>query len=299
MRIVFLGSPDFALPTLRALISSPHHVVGVVTQPDRPSGRGRALTPPPVKDLALDHGVPVFQPERVSDEASVETLRSLGADVFITAAYGQILRQRVLDLPKRGCLNVHASLLPRHRGASPITAAILAGDEVTGVTVMEMVRGLDAGPVVARVEEAIRPDDTAGSLEGRLAEAGAALLMQVLDGWADGRITAVPQDDALATYAPQIERSDAVIDWDQAATDIWRAVRAYNPWPVAHTTYRGGALRVLEAWPLGDAPLTGGAVQTGDGVLALLRVQRSGGKAVGGLEFIRGQRDLVGVVLGR
>ena len=319
MRIVFFGSPEFALPTLQALLDSPHEVVAVVTQPDRPAGRRHALTPPPVKVRALDRGLPVLQPPKVSDEASVEALRALDADVFVVAAYGQILRQRVLDLPKRGCLNVHASLLPRHRGASPIAAAILAGDSVAGVTIMEMVRALDAGPMVATVEEPVLASDTTGSLEARLANAGALKLVEVLDGWASGAIAAQLQDDALATYAPQLQRSDALIDWTRPAIDIWRAVRAYNPWPVAYTTIQGQELRVLEAWPVdGDSDALPGtvlapsrlppeptetaaetfAVQTGNGALAVLRLQKPGGKPMAGLEFLRGQRDFIGAMLG-
>ena len=321
MRIVFFGSPEFALPTLEALLASEHEVACVVTQPDRPAGRRHALTPPPVKAMALEHGLTVLQPAKVSDEASVESLRGLDADVFVIAAYGQILRQRVLDLPKHGCLNVHASLLPRHRGASPIAAAILAGDDVAGVTIMEMVRALDAGPMVATVEEPILASDTAGSLEARLAVAGARRLVEVLAPWAAGELKAVPQDEALVTYAPQLQRGDARIDWSRPAVEIWRAVRAYNPWPVAFTTCEGQELRVLEAWPLQAAsqasvepgtvlppmrlPDDAGfgnsealSVQTGDGVLAVLRLQRQGGKPMSGMDFLRGKRELVGMRLG-
>jgi methionyl-tRNA formyltransferase len=325
MRIVFFGSPAFALPSLEALLGTDHEVVAVVTQPDRPAGRGHAETPPPVKVIASEHGLRVLQPDRVSDDEPVQTLQGLEADVFVVAAYGQILRRRVLDLPKRGCLNVHASLLPRHRGASPVAAAILAGDAVTGVSIMEMVRALDAGPVVATVDEPILPSDTAGTLEARLAVAGARRLVEVLDGWASGRVHAVPQDESLATYAPQIRRADAQIDWSRPAVEVWRAVRAYNPWPIAHTTYAGQELRVLEAWPVdvGDAgalplgqepgtvlgtasvpPEAGAAqleppcVQTGEGALALLRLQRQGGRAMSGIEFLRGHRGFVGARLG-
>jgi methionyl-tRNA formyltransferase len=319
MRIVFFGSPAFSLPTLEALLASTHDVVAVVTQPDRPAGRRHALTPPPVKVTALERGLPVLQPAKVSDEASVEQLQAFGADVFVVAAYGQILRRRVLDLPKRGCLNVHASLLPRHRGASPVAAAILAGDEVTGVTIMEMVRALDAGPMVATVEEPILPSDTNGSLEARLAVAGARRLVEVIDDWAAGAIVAVPQDDALSTYAPQIRRTDALIDWSRPAVEIWRAVRAYSPWPVAYTTYGGQELHILEAWPVYErsgwepgtvlapvrlAPEAGLgevealAVQTGVGALAVLRLQRPGGKPMSGLDFLHGQREFLGARLG-
>jgi methionyl-tRNA formyltransferase len=314
MRIVFFGSPDFALPSLEALRNSTHEVVAVVSQPDRPAGRGHAATPPPVKLLAQSHGLPVLQPEKVSDPDSVEALRALQPDVFVVAAYGQILRQRLLDVPQRGSLNVHASLLPRWRGASPVAASILAGDEVTGVTLMEMVRALDAGPMVARVEVDISPHDTTGTLEPRLAAAGAALLAESLDGWASGLLTATPQDEPLVTYAPQLTRADALIDWSLPAIEVWRRVRAFNPWPVAHTRWRGEELRIHEAWPLvhdsGELPGTvlpatalppeandprpAFAVATGAGALAVRRLQRPGKRALSGEEFLRGQRDLIG-----
>jgi len=313
-----MGSPAFALPSLEALIATKHQIVAVVTQPDRPAGRGHAPSPPPVKVAALAHGLAVLQPENVSDQASVEQLRALSPDAFIVAAYGQILRQRLLDVPTRGSLNVHASLLPRHRGAAPIAAAILAGDTVTGVTIMEVVRALDAGPIVAQVAEPIRDSDTAGTLEQRLAEAGARLLVQVLDAWLEGSIAATPQDETLATYAPQIDRSQARLDWSRPAIELWRRVRAYNPWPVAYTAFRGEELRILEAWPLpspGNAspgtvlppvrlpPQSGGeeetfAVQTGEGALAIRRLQRPGRRAMTGMEFLRGQREFVGTRLG-
>jgi methionyl-tRNA formyltransferase len=325
MRIVFFGSPEFALPTLEALMASAHEVVAVVTQPDRPAGRRHALTSPPVKVKALEHELTVLQPVKVSDEASVEALRTLEADVFVVAAYGQILRQRVLDLPKHGCLNVHASLLPRHRGASPVAAAILAGDDVAGVTIMEMVRALDAGPMVTTVETPILPSDTTGSLEERLAVAGAQRLVEVLDNWVSGALKAVPQDESLVTYAPQLQRTDAHIDWSRPAVEIWRAVRAYNPWPVAYTTCEGQELRILEAWPVTSGnqavgqsgsepgtvlppmrlPAEAGlgsiealSVQTGEGVLAVLRLQRQGGKPMSGMDFLRGKRDLIRAKLG-
>jgi len=317
MRIVFMGSPAFAVPTLRALVASDQEVVAVVTQPDRPAGRGRAWTPPPAKVAAVAYGLNVLQPENVSAPASVERLRALDPDAIVVAAYGQILRQRVLDLPKRGSLNVHASLLPRHRGASPVAAAILAGDEGTGVTVMEVIRALDAGPMVARVEEAISPFDTTGTLEERLAEAGARLLVSVLEDWRAGRLASVPQDDSLATYAPMLTRGDAVIDWSRPAVDIWRQVRAYNPWPMAHTFWRGVELRIWEAWPLegesgsppgtvlslerlhaGDGEADTFSVQAGQGRLAITRIQRTGRRVLAGAEFLRGQREMSGTVLG-
>ena len=318
MRIVFFGSPQFALPSLRKLLESGQEVVGVVSQPDRPAGRGHAAAPPPVKQLALERGLLVLQPEKVSDPDSVETLRLFEPDVFVIAAYGQILRQRLLDVPKRGILNVHPSLLPRWRGASPVAAAILAGDEMTGVTLMEMVRALDAGPIVARIESPISPHDTTGALEARLAQAGAALLADSLDAWASGQLTATPQDESLVTYAPQLTRADALLDWTLPAVDLWRRVRAFNPWPVAHTQWRSEELRILEVWPLplvggelpgtvlppaplppeADDPQTTFAVATGAGTLAIRRLQRPGKRALSGDEFLRGQRGFVGERLG-
>ena len=318
MRIVFLGSPDFSLPTLEALVRGPHEVVAVVTQPDRPAGRGHAPAPPPVKAAALAHGLTVMQPENVSSPESVAALQTLSPDVLVVAAYGQILRQRLLDVPARGSLNVHASLLPRHRGASPIAAAILAGDAVTGVTVMEVVRALDAGPMVSHVEEQILPSDTTGSLEQRLSVAGGELLASTLDGWVGGEIVAQPQDDALATYAPQLKREDAQLDWSLSAADLWRRVRAFNPWPIAYSRWREEELRIIEAWPLegdsGSEPSTvldserlpaeaqasdaTFSVQTGSGRLAIVRLQQPGRRPVSGAEFLRGQRDFVGTKLG-
>jgi methionyl-tRNA formyltransferase len=319
VRILFFGSPEFAVPSLDALLNAGHEVVAVVSQPDRPAGRGHGTTPPPVKVAAEARGLTVLQPAKVSDPAPVEELTALGAEVFVVVAYGQILRQRVLDIPSRGSLNVHASLLPRHRGASPIAASILAGDAVTGVTIMEMVRALDAGPMVAQVEEPISPFDTTGSLEARLAQRGAKLLTEVIEEWASGRLVATAQDESLVTYAPQIARADAMLDWSLPAVELWRRVRAYQPWPVAFTYFRGQELRIHEAWPLDGResgelgmvlpvralPAEAGndaeetfAVQTGDGVLAMRRVQKPGGRAMTGLEFLRGQRDFAEARLG-
>ncbi len=318
MRIVFFGSPDFALPSLEALIASAHQIVAVVSQPDRPAGRGHVATPPPVKRLALEHNLTVLQPEKASHPESVETLSALEPGGFVVAAYGQILRQRLLDVPKHGTLNVHASLLPRWRGASPIAAAILAGDEVTGVTLMEMERALDAGPMIARVEMPISPHDTTGTLEPRLAEAGAVLLSQSLDAWASGELVLERQDESLVTYAPQLTRADALLDWSLPAVELWRRVRAFNPWPVAHTRWRDEELRLHEAWPLthdsgelpgtvlpptplppeADDPQVTFAIATGSGALAVRNLQRPGKRALSGAEFLRGQRDFVGESLG-
>jgi methionyl-tRNA formyltransferase len=308
VRAVFLGSPAFALPALEALIELPGvEVVAAITQPDRPAGRGHAATAPPVKLAALARGLTVLQPENVSAPDSLEALTALQPDVAVVAAYGQILRRRVLDLPSRGCVNVHASLLPRHRGASPIAAAILAGDDVTGVTLMEVVRALDAGPAIARVVEPILDSDTTGTLEARLAQAGGRVISTALLPWYEGSLAAVPQDESLVTYAPQLRREDALLDWSLPAKQLWRRVRAFNPWPVAFTRWAGEELRVLEATPLaGDGtPGTvvavatdGPVVQCGRGRLALRRVQRAGRKAQSGAEFARGARGFVGATLG-
>lgn len=321
-RIVFMGSPDFALPALRRLLESEHQVVAVCTQPDRPAGRGRGVQAPPAKELATDHGVLVFQPTRVSAPDSVAELSRLAPDLMVTAAYGQILKQPVLDLPRRGVLNVHPSLLPRHRGAAPVAAAILAGDEEAGVTIMQTELALDAGPILAQRRTPISPRDTAGTLTDRLAEEGADLLMEVLPAWLDGSLVPEPQDASKATYAPMLHKEDGRIDWTLPAEDIWRRVRAFTPWPGAFTYLDGQPLRLLETWPPagpteaeeGDrlpagtvVPCPSGAevpgepgfaVATGRGLLAIVRVQLAGRRALTAGEFLRGQRDLMGRRLG-
>ncbi len=316
MRIVFMGSPAFALPTLERLIASEHELAAVVTQPDQPAGRGRRLRPPPAKELALEHGLSVLQPPNVNAEASLAALRELAPETVVVAAYGQILKQPLLDIPRRGLLNVHASLLPRHRGAAPATAAILAGDAETGVTILEIVLALDAGPMLARRSLAIDDADTTGSLNAKLSQLGAELLMETLPVWSSGEITPVPQDDALATHAPSVQASDAVIDWSVPAVDVWRRVRAYAPWPVARTTLAGQPLRILKARPLdvahAEQPGTvfalpegvdngdgaGFAVSCGAGALAVVEAQRAGKRALTGAELLRGVRGLIGSRLG-
>jgi methionyl-tRNA formyltransferase len=327
-RIVFMGSPDFSLPTLRRLQESEHEVVAVYTQPDRPAGRGRGVQAPPAKKLALAHGVPVFQPTRVSAPDSVEELSRLAPDLIVIAAYGQILKQPVLDIPRRGVLNVHASPLPRHRGAAPVAAAILTSDEETGVTVMQTELALDAGPILAQRRVPISSHDTAGTLTDRLAEEGADLLMEVLPGWLEGSLTPTPQDASKATYAPMLHKEDGLIDWKLPAEDIWRQVRAFTPWPGAFTYLDGQPLRLLETWPLaaydegqpvgpqagtvvpcpsgvdapGEAGLPAGqagfAVVAGRGLLSIIRLQLAGRRALAATEFLRGQRDLMGKRLG-
>jgi len=310
MRVIFMGSPDFALPALQRLIESEHDIAGVFTQPDKPVGRGRRLAPPPVKTLAIQHGLPVFQPKYISKPESVEQLRALRPDIGVIAAYGQILRQSVLDVPPLGILNVHASLLPRWRGAAPIPAAILAGDDVTGATIMKVELALDAGPMLGAVDIPIADGDTTRTLTPRVAEAGAALLLELLPRWADGSLKAKPQDEANATYAPQIKKSDAMIDWARSdAAAIARMVRAYDPWPIAYTHIDGQPLRIHEARPLGGrsgAPHgtvavsdMGFSVATAGDDLAVMRVQPAGKSVMTARDFARGRRDLHGKVLGR
>jgi methionyl-tRNA formyltransferase len=289
LRIVFLGTSEFALPALQRLVESEYEIVGVYTQPDRPAGRGRHERPSPVKEMALRYGLPVFQPPRISAPESVEALAALRPDVMVAAAYGQILRQPVLDVPPRGVLNIHPSLLPRYRGASPVAAALLAID----------------------------PRDTTGTLTQRLAREGADLLMETLPAYIDGALKPQPQDGSLASYVSTVKKEDGLIDWMLPAVQIWRRVRAYNPWPGAYTHLDGSVLRIHEAWPLegesSEPPGTavplpssveepahdaGFAVQTGEGLLAVLRVQGEGRRAISAKEFLRGERGLLGRRLG-
>ncbi|MGA2285799.1 MAG: methionyl-tRNA formyltransferase [Dehalococcoidia bacterium] len=317
MRIVFLGTSEFALPALERLIGSHYEVVAVYTQPDRPAGRGRRERASPVKEAALRYGLPVFQPARLGVSEAVAELAELRPDVLIAAAYGQILRQSVLELPPLGVLNIHPSLLPRYRGASPVAAAILNGDEETGVTIMRMVLALDEGPVLSQRGVAIEPQDTAGSLTRRLAEQGADLLMATLPDYVNGRLTPVSQDESLASYVSVVKKEDGLIDWRLPASRIWRQVRAYNPWPTAFAHLEGAVLRIHEAWPLegngteppgtivpvpsdaaGPAGEAGFAVQTGEGLLAVIRIQKEGRRALSAKEFARGERGLPGRRLG-
>ena len=316
MRICFMGSPEFALPSLRRLIESQHEVVAVFTQPDRPAGRGRKLAPPPVKALALDHGLPVHQPKSISAPDVIEQIRALRPDLGVIAAYGQILKQRLLDVPPLGVLNVHASLLPRWRGAAPITAAILAGDAETGATIMRVELALDAGPMLASARVPILPGDTTGTLTPKIAEAGAALLMDVLPKWQAGTIHAIEQDAALATYAPRIEKRDGLINWERDdASTIARQVRAYHPWPSAYGYLDGAPLRIIEAVALaanGPVRPPGTIVETeadlraldlsdvafaviaASGALGVMRVQPPGGSVMSAAAYLNGHRGIIG-----
>jgi methionyl-tRNA formyltransferase len=307
-RVVFMGTPGFAVPTLRQLIES-YDVVGVLTQPDRPAGRGQKLAASPVKELALAHGLTVLQPKTLRKPELLAELATLQPDVMVAAAYGLILPQAVLDLAPHGCLNVHASLLPRWRGAAPITAAILAGDAEIGVTIMRMDAGMDTGDVLAQRAEPIRPDDTTGSLSARLAELGAELLIETLPRWLACDIEPQPQDHNQATYCKLLSKEDGRIDWTQPAEVIARQVRAYDPWPGTFTTWEGKRLKVLKASPqldwagstspgqvidLDDEP----GVATGKGVLVLHEVQLEGKRAMDARTFLVGYRGFIGSRLG-
>ncbi|MDE2967216.1 MAG: methionyl-tRNA formyltransferase [Chloroflexota bacterium] len=303
-RVLFYGSPDFAVPTLRALIESPYRPIAVVTQPDARAGRGRSLRPPPIKELGATHDIPALQPARLRDRAAIAQIASLKPDLQVVAAYGQIIPVEILQLPRHGSLNVHASLLPRWRGASPISAAILHGDSETGVTIMLVDETEDTGDIIRQRRTPIGPDEHAGQLSDRLAEMGAELLLETIPEWIDGAITPAPQDSNLATRARRVNKRQGRIDWTAPAELIGRHVRAYTPWPAATTTLDGTSIRVTEAAAGSDdaSELPGTIVDaaesirvaTGSGVLEIRRLQRAGKRELSAEEFSRGTRDLVG-----
>ena len=299
-RIVFMGSPDFAVPTLRRLAER-YIITGVITQPDRPAGRGRTLTAPPVKVLAQELRLPLIQPVKLRQSEAMQQLIQWAPDLIVVAAFGQILRPQVLDLPPYGCLNVHASLLPRWRGAAPINAAILHGDLQTGVTIMRMDPGVDTGPILSQRAEPIRPVDTAGELSRRLAELGADLFIDTLPGYLSGEIQPQPQKEALATYAPMLKKEDGALDFTQPATELERRVRAFQPWPGAYIEWSGGLLKILHTAVIDTLPADSlgarliyhslPAVQTAQGLLLLEEVQPAGKKSMPGKDFLQGARN--------
>lgn len=305
MRIAFMGTPEFAVPALEALIASDHEVVGVFVQPDEPAGRGRNVVVPPVKKLALRHRLTVHQPPSLRGSCELDRLASLRPDVVVIAAYGKILPEAMLKVPPRGCLNIHASLLPRHRGPSPIAAAILAGDEAAGVTIMVVTKVMDTGPILTQRQMPILPHDTTGSLSQKLSGLGAELMIDTLAQWLDGRLVPQPQDGGKATYSKMMAKEDGLVDWHRPAAELWRRVRAFQPWPGCFTTWQGRTVKIIEAVPLPGQGTPGlvvatndeqavVGVQTGDGVLGLLQVQLEGKRAMGTAEFARGQRGFVG-----
>jgi methionyl-tRNA formyltransferase len=307
MKLVFAGTPDFAVPSLDALVRHGHDILAVYTQPDRPAGRGRQAQASPVKKYALDHELPVRQPETLVGEA--EALRALAPEAMIVVAYGQILSAGILEIPVHGCLNVHASLLPRWRGAAPIQRAIEAGDTQTGVTIMQMDVGLDTGPILLQRTTPINNDDTGGSLHDRLAQLGAGALVEALDELAAGRIEPRAQDESLANYASKLKKQEGALDWSREAGVLARRVRAFNPWPVAYCQWQGKRLRVLEAHAESSAETrepgtvlevgpAGVYVATGAGALVLTRLQAEGGTAQGAGAFLNGHALSPGEVLG-
>lgn len=304
-RIVFMGTPEFAVPALRRLIEH-HTVVGVVTQPDRPAGRNRQMQPSPVKLVAQDADIPVFQPEKLRRAEAIETLRQWEVDAYVVAAFGQILPQAVLDIPAYGSINIHASLLPRWRGAAPINAAIRAGDTESGITIMKMDAGLDTGPMLSQRAIPLAPDETAQTLHDKLSALGAELLIDTLPGYLSGEITPQPQDDSLATFAPRIEKEEGRIDWTKSAVEIERTARAFTPWPGTYTAWNGKQLKIHagtvgegSAEP-GQAVERGGrvAIGTGEGLFYPTRVQLEGKSAVSIEEFVRGYAAFVRARLG-
>lgn len=309
-----MGTPEFAVPSLERLILNQYQVAAVYTQPDKPVGRGRSLAPSPVKRAALDWKLPVVQPGSLRSPEVVAQMAGFQPDAIVVAAYGQILPQSVLDIPAHGCINIHPSLLPRFRGASPVVAAILAGDEFTGVSIMLMDSGMDTGPVLARAQVSVSGRDTTGSLTDKLSLISAHLLLEVLHRRSRGELTSQPQDEAQATYCSPISKEESVIDWRLPAIDIWRRVRAFQPWPGCYTTWQGGQLKIIEAVSLAAqgnieagrvialAPAmeeSGVAfgVGTGDGILGVSKVQLAGKRAMSAAEFLRGQRQFIGVIL--
>ena len=310
VKVVFMGTPRAAVPALRGLVANGYNIVAVYTQPDRPAGRGRSLNLPPVKQVALTAGIPVYQPDTLKDSGTITQLAAKKPDLIVTCAYGQILPQAVLDIPPQQCINIHFSLLPRHRGASPVSAAILAGDESTGVGIQLVRKKLDTGPLLISGAVPINPQDNTGSLMEKLSVVGAGLLLEGITGWLRGDITPREQDEAAATYFGQIEKSQGEIDWDLPAVDIWRRVRAYNPWPGGYTRWQGKKLNILEAevLPVGNIAGPGEVitipgesksigVSTGDGVLIVRKIKLEGKREMTPSEFSRGQRSFVGSVL--
>ena len=313
LRIVFAGTPEFAAEHLKALLNSPYQVVAVYTQPDRPAGRGQKLMPSPVKQLALQHEIAVYQPQTLRDPAAQAELAALKPDLLVVVAYGLILPQVVLDIPRLGCINSHASLLPRWRGAAPIQRAIQAGDAESGVTVMQMEAGLDTGPMLLKVSTPISADDTGGSLHDRLAELGPPAVLQAIAGLAGGSLRGEVQDDSLATYAHKLNKDEALLDWSRPAVELERLIRAFNPWPICHSSLNGAPLKVLAAQLITEpgegrgapgeilaASKDGLTVACADGALRLTRLQLPGGKALNFADLFNSRREqfAVGSLLG-
>jgi methionyl-tRNA formyltransferase len=299
VNVVFMGTSAFAVPTLERLVASRHNVVAVVTQPDRPQGRGRRIAAPPVKQVATAQRLHMLQPRRASDPQFLAELKSLAPQVIVVAAYGQLLRPALLSIPPLGCVNVHASLLPKYRGAAPINWAIIQGERVTGVTIMLIDETLDTGPILLQAELAIEPFDDAGSMQERLATCGAATLLHALDAMASETLTPVPQNHEKATYAPKLRKEDGIIVWNRSADDLAHLIRGVTPWPGAVTTHQGKPLRIWRAEPRAMSgsrkpgrvvtiDARGIWVETGDGYLVLIEVQPASGRRMAAVAYARG-----------
>ncbi len=308
IRTIFMGTPDFALYTLQGLIDFGVDLCAVYTQPDRPRGRGKKLAPPPVKELAAQHGIPVYQPLKLRDPVVVEELKALSPDLIVVVAYGQILPKSVLDIPQYGCINVHASLLPRYRGAAPINKAVVDGEQVTGVTTMLMDVGLDTGDMLVKRATEIGAEETAGELHDRLALLGREAMEETLQRLCDGTLRPEPQDDALSSYAALMKKEDGRIDWRQSSLAIHNLVRGLTPWPGAYTALQGETLKLGHTLPeSGDEAVPGAIVATGpegvriacgDGTLLVRELQLPGKKRLSAADFLRGRTLPLGAILG-
>lgn len=308
MRILFMGTPDFAVPCLERLIADKHEVVGVVTQPDKPKGRGHKLLPPPVKEVAQNHGIPVFQPTMLKNEAFLPELQELNPELIVVVAYGKILSKYLLDFPKLGCVNVHASLLPKYRGAGPIQWSIINGDAVTGVTTMYMAEELDAGDMIMKTETAIHPEETAGELFERLSDMGAELLAETLTAMEQGTVSRTAQDAAYATYAPMIQKETGHIDWNCTAEEIRNLIRGTNPWPLSYSLYDDVPMKILHACQGKSANGTAGEILAadksgilvacgGEETLLIDEIQMQGGKRMRVADYLNGHTIAVGTIL--
>jgi methionyl-tRNA formyltransferase len=310
MRIVFMGTPAFAVCTLKALLQSPHEVVGVVTQPDRPTGRGQKVAPPPVKQLALREGIPILQPLTMKDPALLEALAGWKPTAIVVAAFGRLLPKVMLGLPSKGCINVHASLLPRYRGASPIQWAIIRGERETGVTTMLMDEGMDTGPILLQERVPIAPEDTASTLSAKLAVAGGRLLVETLTRLENGTVVPQPQNHALATIAPPLKKEDGLLDWSLSAVELANRVRGLQPWPSAYT-YLGDKRLIIWAATVHDQPVSaappgtivavekaGLLVSTGSGILRITALQPANSRRMSVAEYLAGHHLSPGLCLG-
>ncbi|MEE1314835.1 MAG: methionyl-tRNA formyltransferase [Faecalimonas sp.] len=307
MKVIFMGTPDFSVGTLEALVEAGHEVVLAVTQPDKPKGRGKEMQFPPVKECALQYGIPVFQPQRVREPDCIEELRKYHADIMVVVAFGQILPKEILEMTPYGCVNVHASLLPKYRGAAPIQWSILDGEAVTGVTTMQMDEGLDTGDMLLKVEIPIAEKETGGSLHDKLAEAGARLCIETLECLQKGEITPIPQGETTTAYAKMLDKQLGNIDWTKSAVEIERLIRGLSPWPSAYTNWNGKVLKLWEAKASAESDVKSAkpgtvvevgkksfAVQTGDGILEVLALQLPGKKRMETDAFLRGYEIKIG-----